>query len=351
LLKGFSDMAIDMHAHWTPRGLLDAAARGGDWYGWKLLHDRDGQEHVSFGERVIPFAVSSSILNDPATRAAKRKKLDGIHCESLILTGLFWNYHVDEADALRFCSEVNEEVSEVQRAYPKEFVGVAVLPMQHPTAALRAMDYAVDQLGLRAVCLATNVRGMNLDEPTVMPILDAAAKRNVAIVVHPTIWDKIGDSRMPRYHFWNSFGAPLESSAAAMSLVYGGLLDRNPDIRIMFTQGGGWIHFGVGRLELRYQQREDARPMSQSPLNYLHRMFYDCLVHDVDSLGLLIKRATAQRVMVGTDFPAGGDIPGGAARWISQCEFLSDDDKESILWRNAASFLKLDSELAKPPQD
>lgn len=332
-------MTIDMHAHWSPRRLISESAAGRDWYGWRILRDATGREHVTLGSRVLRFAASKSTLDDPAARAAGRKKVEGIDLEALILTGTFWNYHLDEADATRFCREVNEEVAEVQRAYPDRFRGMALLPMQHPKAALRALDDATGRLGLTTIAIATNVRGRNLDDPTVLPILEAAAAMKVSICVHPTIWDKAGDDRFPRYYFWNSFGAPLESSLAAMSVVYGGLLDRYPDIRIMFTQGGGWIHFGVGRFDLRYRTGADGHPMEHPPADYLSRLHYDCLVHDADSLALLAKRAGTDRIMLGTDYPAGGDIVGGAARWIAGLDFLSAEDKEKILWRNATGFL------------
>jgi aminocarboxymuconate-semialdehyde decarboxylase len=334
-------MAIDMHAHWTPRGLIQRSAEGKDWYGWRILKDAGGREHIAQGERTLQFAASSAALDDPARRARLRKQHEGIDLEALLLTGTFWNYHLDEAESAKFCREVNEEVAEVAAAYPDRFRGVAVLPMQHPKVALEQLDYAAGNLGLRAVFVASNIRGMNLDEPAVLPVLEAAAERGLSIVVHPTIWDKAGDDRFPRYHFWNSFGAPLESSLAAMSIVYSGLLDRHPGARIMFTQGGGWIHFGVGRLNLRYLQRADARPMARPPVEYLSRLYFDCLVHDYDSLELVKKRAGADHIFIGTDYPAGGNIVGGAVPWIEKCKFLDDQEKQKILWRNAAEFLQL----------
>ena len=334
--------AIDMHTHWAPRGLLQQSEAGKDWYGWRVLRDQTGGEHVTLGERVLAFSATRAALKDPAARAADRLKAEGIGMEALVLTGTFWNYHLDETDAGRFTREVNEEIAEVQRAYPDRFRGMAILPMQHQALALKELDHAVHHLGLSTVVIATNVRGLNLDEPAVQPALEAAAKAGVSIVVHPVIWGKPGEERFPRYHFWNSFGAPLESSLAAMSIVYSGLLDRHPDLRIMFTQGGGWIHFGVGRLNLRYEQRADARPMARPPIEYLARMHFDCLVHDDESLALLKKRAGANRIMIGTDFPAGGDIIGGAANWIRRSALFSAAEKERVLWRNAASFLGLD---------
>lgn len=117
-----------------------------------------------------------------------------------MLTGTFWNYHLDEASAARFCREVNEELAEVQKAYPERFRGMAVLPMQHQRLALEELDYATGKLGLRSIIVASNVRGLNLDEPAVLPALEAAAAMDVAIAVHPVIWGKAGEERFPRYN-------------------------------------------------------------------------------------------------------------------------------------------------------
>jgi aminocarboxymuconate-semialdehyde decarboxylase len=332
-----------MHCHWSPRGLFRETAAGRDWYGWRIFRDEAGREYVAQGRNVLPFAASKSILDDPAGRAEERKEREGIELQNLVLTGTFWNYHLDEARSVRFCREVNGELAEVEKAFPDRFRGMAVLPMQHPKLALQELEFAAGHLGLRSIVIGSNVRGLNLDEPAVLPIIEAAAAMNIAIMVHPVIWGKAGEERFPRYNFWNSFGAPLESSLAAMSLVHSGLLDRHPDIRIMFTQGGGWIHFGVGRLNLRYTQHADSRTMAHPPVDYLSRMYFDCLVHDLDSLELLKKRAGPDRIVIGTDYPAGGNIIGGAVRWIESCSVFTDEEKQKVLRHNAARFLGLDS--------
>ena len=85
--------------------------------------------------------------------------------------------------------------------------------------------------------------------------------------------------------------------------------------------------------------------MAHPPVEYLSRMYFDCLVHDYDSLELVKKRAGADHIFIGTDYPAGGNIVGGAVPWIEKCKFLNDEEKENILWRNAAGFLQLDPNL------
>mgnify|MGYP003340474030 CR=1 FL=1 len=333
-------MAIDMHCHWTPRGLVAAMDAGRDWYGWHLFRNAKGHEYVLHGHEALPFSASKSVLDDPAGRAQMRKDKEGIDLQNLVLTATFFSYYLDEAKAVQYCREVNAEVAEVQKAYPDRYRGVAVLPMQHPKAALAALE-EVQKMGLSTVMMATHVRGLNLDEPAVLPIIEEAATRGLAIMVHPVIWEKAGDTRFPRYNFWNSFGAPLETSLAAMSLVHSAFFDRHPEARVMFTQGGGWIHFGVGRLNLRYVQRADSRTMAKAPVEYLKMMYYDCLVHDDDSLELLKKRAGADHIMIGTDYPAGGDILGGAVKWIEQSPLFTAAEKELVLRKNAEKFLGL----------
>lgn len=333
-------MAIDMHCHWTPRGLVAAAEAGRDWYGWHLFRNAKGHEYVVHGHESLPFSASKSILDDPAGRAAMRKEKEAVDVQNLVLTATFFSYFLGETQAAAYCREVNAEVAEVQKAYPALYRGVALLPMQHPALALQMLD-EVSRLGLTTVMVASHVRGMNLDEPSVLPILEEAARRGLAIMVHPVIWEKAGEQRFPRYNFWNSFGAPLETSLAAMSLVHSGFFDRHPEARVMFTQGGGWIHFGVGRLNLRYVQRADSRTMKLPPVDYLKLMYYDCLVHDDDSLELLKRRAGAERIMIGTDFPAGGDILGGAVKWIENSPLFTAEEKQRILWKNAETFLGL----------
>jgi len=330
-------MAIDVHAHWVPRGLMAAHAAGKDWYGWKVLSDPSGAQHLSLGEFVFPFEIAPATLSDPLGRIQRRIDNDGVDREALLLLALFWNYHLDLKSARNFCREANEELAEVQQAHPDHYIALGVLPAQHLGAAVDEMEYCIKELGIRSFVMATNVNGSNLDDPSVLPLLEAAAEARATVTCHPPIWGRAGEERMPRHYFANSFGAPLESSLAIMSLIYSGLLDRYPEFTMSFTQAGGWVTYGIGRFTLRYHQRDDARPMALPPEDYLTRLYYDCLIHDEKSLRLLIERAGADRVMIGTDQHAGGDIPGGAAAWVAESD-LPDRTRELILEENALRF-------------
>jgi len=117
--------AIDMHAHWSPRGLVRQSAAGKDWYGWRVFKDATGREHIALGERILAFAASTSLMDDPAARAEMRQRDEGIGFQALMLTGTFFNYHLDETAAAAFCREVNEEVADIQHAFPDRYAAAA----------------------------------------------------------------------------------------------------------------------------------------------------------------------------------------------------------------------------------
>lgn len=333
-------MIVDMHTHYHPRGFVEAAKKGRSWYGWRVVQDNEGRQLKTYDESISRYHPNSDLL-DPMKRIQGRTAEQGIDFEALIIIGTMFNYQLPPREGAAFCREVNEELSELQKSHPGNFRGLGLLPMQDTGLAIRELEHAVKDLGLTSFTISSSVYGKNLDDPAILPVLEEIATADVTVTCHPPLASRAGEERLPRYYFANSFGAPLESSLAVMSVIYSGLLDRHPNLRISFTHGGGWVQYGVGRFTLRYYQREDARPMASPPADYLRRMYYDCLIHDVDSLQLLVKRVGADKIMIGTDYPAGGDIPGGAVNWIKAQEWLSDDDKENILWRNASRFLGL----------
>ena len=155
---GRFEIAIDMHAHWVPRRLMSESKAWRDWYGWRIVQDGAGREYASLGQHTLLFSASQGTLNDPVGRAKRREAEDGISFEALMLTGLFWNYHLPEDAAVRACREVNDEVAEVQKAYPKRYCGMALLPMQHAKAAVDELEYAAGKLNLRTIAIASNVR-------------------------------------------------------------------------------------------------------------------------------------------------------------------------------------------------
>ena len=334
--------ALDMHAHYWPKGLLDAIEREQDWYGWQIRQRDDGKVDLRFRGFSLPFAPPPADLADPDERITRRRDEQGIEAEALMVVGFLWNTHLDSAEGARYSREINEELAAVESSHPDRFRGLGLLPLQDTETALAELAYAVDELGLTSFAIPSHVEGRNLDDPAVMPVLHAMAERDVTISVHPPFFDKIGDAdRFAKHYFKSSFGAPIEASIGLMSLVYDGFLDRHPDVRLWVTHGGGVLPFTIGRFLTRWQnQAPEDRPTRDEPPSYLRRIHVGCLVHDDASLRFLIERIGIERITLGTDHPFSWDHPGGAANWIREAAFLTEPEKQAILWDNAARFLR-----------
>lgn len=333
---------IDTHCHYWPSGMIDAFRTGKRWHAWSAHELPDGSGYVACDLGTAPFRPGT-LPEDWDQRLESRRADRGIDTEAVMVPAFLFGYHMAPSDAAAFCREINDELAEIQRDHPGRVVGLGVLPLQDLAETERELERATKDLGLLGFGIGTHVMGRNMDDPAVVPVLEAIVESGSAIMMHPNWFLRAGEDRLTRYYFGNSFGVPLEAGLAIMSIAYSGLLDRRPDARIGVTHGGGWLPYGIGRLLLRTGQGKDSGGRLQEPADlYLRRFFYDCLIHDEHSLELLVRRVGADRIMIGTDYPFQGDIPGGAVNWIEGSGTLSTREKEMIIGGNARRFLGLD---------
>lgn len=326
-------MIIDVHAHFWPQGVLDAAAHGRPWFGWEPVTLADGRTALALGDRLVRFPVPAADLLDVEARSSTRQQRS-VDAEVAMPVGFLWNQHLSGRAALDHAREVNAESSAAQHAQPGAFVGLGILPLHAPEHLAPALDELAD-LGLGAVALPASVRGVNLDDDRIMSVVGELIEAGLGIVIHPTYLDPPGALRMSRYYFTNSIGASLECTVALMSLIHGGLFDRHPDPRIVVVQGGGSVPYEIGRFSLRYREREDLRTMALPPEAYLRQVHYDCMVADSESLAFLIGRVGADRIVLGTDFPFKSDVVGGASAWVQSHPGLDPEERSAILGGNA----------------
>lgn len=333
-------MAIDVHTHWMPESATTALRAGRTWHGWRLGETPDGREALISDAGVAPFSLS--ITDEPWSERIAKRRQDGIDVQALMLPTFLWSYHLPGPEAASFCRDVNEEVAALAADHPGSIVPMGVLPLQDREASETVLSHAVG-LGIRTFSVGSHVEGRDFDDPSVSGILDALAESESSVMIHASYFDRAGEERMGRHDFGNSIGVPLESGLALMSVVYSGVLDRWPEFRVGACHGGGWAPYGIGRLWLRYTQGRDGGVLDHEPAWYLRRLFYDCLVHDDDSLDLLLRRVGWNQVMIGSDYPYKGDMPGGSVRWIESLQSLGTEERDAILEGNAVRFLGLES--------
>ncbi len=329
-------MRIDVHTHLVPHCFWDGIATKGNWYG-ATVEQAGGQEYVSaVGRRAGPV--------EPAWRAAPEARLrdmdaTGIDVQVLSIATYLTNYHLDAKQALASSREVNAEMAAIVRAHPKRFVGLATVPLQDPAMAVEVLHHAVHDLGLKGVELATNVDGRNYDDPAFAPFFAAAEKLGAFVFFHPHA--PAAADRLSKYYLANLVGFPLETAITLATIIFGGVLDRFPDLKLCFPHGGGYGCYGIGRLDHGFAVRAEPKvTIAKPPSEYLQRCSYDCIVHSYPALDLLLGAVGPDNVLLGSDYPfdMGFADPVG---WLSKAPKLSATTREKILGGNAARLLGL----------
>jgi aminocarboxymuconate-semialdehyde decarboxylase len=236
---------------------------------------------------------------------------------------------------------LNDHIAGVVRDHPRRFVGLGTLPMQSPELAIRELERCVGELGLAGVEIGSHVNGVNLDDPSLFPVFETAERLNAAVFVHP--WDMMAKERMGKYWLGWLVGMPAETAVAICSVIFGGVLERLPRLRIAFAHGGGAFPGTIGRIEAGFRCRPDlvAVDNPRNPRDYLGRFYLDSLVHDADALRHLIRLIGPERIALGSDypFPLGESEPG---HLIQSLDDISESVKARLLRGTALDFLGLD---------
>jgi aminocarboxymuconate-semialdehyde decarboxylase len=328
-------MVIDMHAHFTPPAWLDELRRNGAEYGCAVRGDSAGKTMVQLGDEK-PAPVLPRLLDLPARlRAMEERRLDRqVLSVSMGLVG----YHLGERHARALSRLFNETVAETARQSGGRLIPVATVPMQSGRAAEEELEHAAKKLGIRMVEVGTNVNGANLDEDAFRGFFARAAELGVLVQLHPHQDCVAGVERMSRYYLSNLIGNPVDTAVAAASLIFGGVMERLPSLKICLVHGGGALPYLLGRLSHGHAHIEAARTVPRPPLDYFRRFYFDTIVHDNRALRLLHELVGSERLMIGTDFPYDHT---GETDPIGQLERAGLAGNEKILGQNAATLLDL----------
>src|SRR5438105_10998509 len=265
----------------------------------------------------------------------------GVNVQVLSTVPVMFSYWAEPDLARDLARYLNDHIAEVVAAHPTRFAGLGTIPMQSPDLAIRELERCVRDLGLAGVEIGSNVNGANLDSPELFPVFEAAATLNAAVFVHP--WEMAGRDRMTRYWLPWLVGMPAETSLAICPLIFGGVLERLPAVRIAFAHGGGSFPATIGRIVRGFEARPDLCAVSNdvSPREYLRRIYVDSVVHDPLTLRYLLDLMGPDRIALGSDYP----FPLGEARpgeLIDSCGFPKET-RERLLHGTALEGLGLRS--------
>lgn len=287
-------MAIDIHAHFFPASVLKEIDRGESKLG------------VSYSEsdRVLTFGSRRARpLFDALVDLEARRKWNAERQISLQVLSPWMDVAGDEltdGDAVAWAALYNDGVaSEIDGA--EGFVAFAALPVHDGDAAAAELTRSVDELGFAGGALPTQVQGRNLDEGGLEPLFEAAQGLDVPLFLHP--FRVLGADRLQRDFMNNVCGNPFETTVAAMSLFFGGVFERFPQLRVLLSHGGGTLPLIAGRAAHASRHNGNVRRRVDAPDEILEHFYYDTLLHDVAALAFVIARVGAERVALGTDVP------------------------------------------------
>ena len=329
--------SIDIHAHLTPQCFWRATQGGGNWHTLTREQDARGREVLVAGGHRGQLPPRSSWT--PEQRLADMDSL-GVDIQVVSPFAGFYNYDLNTATAVSTSVESNDEISQMAKSWPDRFAGLATLPMQDARAATAELERVMVQLGFKGAMTDDKINGKMLDEPEFLPFWKAAEQLGALILFHQG-GDTIVNQRITRYHLPNTIGNLADRTLTFASLVFGGVMDTCPDLRICFSHGGGYTCYGVGRMDRGWNGLPEAdRKASQPPSAYLRRFYYDSIVYTEQALRFLIDSVGVDRVVFGTDWPydMAQDWP---VSWILSMESITQEEKEAILWKNLESLLGL----------
>lgn len=326
---------VDLHNHFIAPDVTAFLEREGRRFATRI-EERGGKRFFVIRDSAV------RPLNEPISQASARlRDMDGagIDVQAVSCVPFLMYPEVEATLALAIAKINNDGLAALAARHPDRFVGLASVPLQDPVSAARELERAAG-LGLRGVEIPPRLPGRDLDDPALGVFWEAAAALRMLVCIHP--FDAAPQGAMARFNLGNLVGNLYDTGLAAALLVYGGVLQRHPELRIVLYHAGGAFPVLLARLDKGYEVFPDCRTaIPRPPSAYVEQLWFDILAFDRSVLRQLVDRFGAQRFVIGTDYP----LPFGLERPVAEVRALGleRDAEAAILGTNASALLRLET--------
>lgn len=294
-------MICDVHAHLLLPALqqeverrapeeMAAAAR--------LELQRNGAASLAVSGPMVGARIPR--LTDVTVRLAEMDR-QGVDRQWVSISPNHFYPWADEDLAAFVAAEINAAIAAHVASAPERLVGLGVVPLQHPALIVPALEDAVLGQGLAGVEISSFAGDVELSDERLDPFWALAEELGAVVFLHP--FGCSLDERLDRYYLANTVGQPVENAVALSHVIFSGVLDRFPGLRLVVAHGGGFLPTAIGRSDHAWRVRPDAQVCAHEPSSYLRRIWFDTVVHDPIALRNLVAQVGASQVVLGSDYP------------------------------------------------
>jgi aminocarboxymuconate-semialdehyde decarboxylase len=331
-------LKIDSHTHIIPKKLPNWSEKFGYGDFIYLQHHKKGFAKMMRGNQFF-----REIKENAWNAELRIREYEKYHTQVQVVCTIpvMFSYWANPLDCLDLSKFLNDHLADLVLKYPKNYLGLATIPMQDAELAIVELERC-KQIGLSGIQIGSNINDLNLNEPRFFPVFEACEKLGMAVLVHP--WNMMGQKQMQRYWLPWLVGMPAETSRAICSMIFGGIFEKLPGLRVNFAHAGGSFLPTIGRIQHGYDCRPDlvAIDNMNPPKNYLGRFWVDSVTHDPLMLEYVLKMLGSKKITLGSDYPFPlGDLEIG--QYIEDMN-LDNGVKEDIFYQAALEWLDLKKE-------
>ena len=290
-------MTVDIHAHYVSPELVKLVSDG------TFAPELQLKKSASASSFSFPTYLTRPLFEKMTEVEKRMEHMSALSIDQEVLSTWvdIYGYDLPRELSKKYHTAINEALATTVKEHPQRFRFVATVPLPWGEEAAKVLQDSVDRLGAIGSMIGTNIDGANLDDPRFEPFWQASEELSVPVILHPL--NVAGKERLKSYYLGNLIGNPFDTTIAAASLVFGGVLDRHPKLKVVLLHGGGYFPHGIGRIDHGFDVRSETKTIKQKPSSYLERFSYDTIVYDEKILDSLVRRVGRDLIVLGTDYP------------------------------------------------